>query len=82
MNVIISQARDWSTRTIEQCIIYFNLHFIYLNTFNINYFKTFTDVLLVYMTFPFTKVIFKHHVFSFTQVWVLIAGCSVISLSS
>lgn len=34
--------------------------------FNIRYFKTFIQVLIVWVTFSVTKVLFKHDVFSFT----------------
>ena len=36
-------------------------------TFNIRYFKTFTQVLFIWVTWPFIKVTFLHNIFTFTQ---------------
>ena len=40
------------------CKMDFYLCFRYLSTFDIRYFKSFTPVLLMWVTFTFTKVIF------------------------
>ena len=52
-------------------MVYFYLYLdtsLYINT---GYFKLFTQAPF-WVTSTFTKVIFKHIVFTFTQVWVLV----------